>query len=486
MMVLCLNCGSSSVKYRLYDWDNRKTLASGAVERVGISGTFCEQEAPGKSKVKVARDCANHKEAIQLAIETITHKELGVIQDLSLITAVGHRVLHGGEKVIHSVVITPEMIKTFEDLSDLGPLHNPSNVMGIKAAQALMPGIKHMAIMDTAWHQTMPDYAYMYALPYEWYTKYGIRRYGFHGTSLLYTAKRAAVLLDKNPFECNLITCHIGNGVSVNAVKKGVSFDTSMGLTPQEGVMMGTRAGDHDVAIDFYMMQKENISPKEMDSILNKKSGLFGVTGRSSDMRDIQAAVEEKDPKAILALEIYGYRLKKYLGAYSFGLGKVDAIVFTAGIGEMSAIVRAKALDGLEEFGIIYDKEKNKNARTRNCESDISAPDSKVKIFVIPTDEERVFIEDVVHLMNGTYDLHTRFTYRFQGKDYVNTLRCLEFAEELKKNPVRFNIMAEVFKKAFFQEAQNNPALKQKIKDIPELGKQAAFMPPSLRSELGF
>ena len=485
MMVLCLNCGSSSVKYRLYDWDNKKTLASGAVERVGISGTFCEQEAPGKAKVKVTKDCVNHKEAIQLAIETIIHKEHGVIQDLSLITAVGHRVLHGGEKVTHSVIITPEMIKTFEDLYELGPLHNPSNVMGILAAQALMPGIKHMAIMDTAWHQTMPDFAYMYALPYEWYTKYGIRRYGFHGTSLLYIAKRAAVLLGKKPFECNLVTCHIGNGVSVNAVKNGVSFDTSMGMTPQEGLMMGTRAGDHDVAIDFYMMQKENKTPKEMDTILNKKSGFLGVTGRFTDMRDVQNAAKENDPRAKLALEMDGYRLKKYLGAYAFGLGKVDAIVFTAGVGEMSDIIRAKALDGLEEYGIIYDKEKNFNARTRNCESDISAPNSKVKIFVIPTDEERVFIEDAVNLMNGTYDLHTRFNYRFQDADYVNTLRCLEFAEELKKNPARFSIMAEVFKKAFFLEAQNNPALKQKIKGIPGLEKESPFMSPVLRSELG-
>ena len=464
MIILCLNCGSSSVKYRLYNWTERKTLASGGIERIGISGSFCEQESPGKAKIKVAKDCANHKDAIQLAIETLTHKEYGVIQDLALISAVGHRVLHGGEKVVKSVIITPEMIKIFEDLYELGPLHNPANVMGIRAAQALMPDIKHMAIMDTAWHQTMPDFAYMYALPYEWYTKYAVRRYGFHGTSLLYVAKRAAVLLEKNPFECNIITCHIGNGVSINAVKNGLSYDTSMGFTPLEGMIMGTRAGDHDVAIDFYMMQKENKSPKEMDTILNKKSGLLGVTGKFTDMRDIQNAANNSDPRAKLAIEMEGYRIKKYLGAYAFALGRVDAIVFTAGIGEMSDLIRAKALEGLEGMGIVFDKEKNSAARTRNCECDITAPSSKVKIFVIPTDEERVYIEDVAYLLNGTYDIHTNFSYRFQEPDYVNTLRCLDFAgEECAKKPGLMNALAKVFKKAFFQESEKNPELKSLV-----------------------
>lgn len=467
MIILCLNCGSSSVKYRLYDWDNKTTLASGIVERVTVGGSFCFHEVPGRSPVKIEQDCKDHKQAIKLALDTMTAGAHAVISDLTRISAVGHRVVHGGEKFAKSVVITPEILNTFKELSDLAPLHNPPNIMGIEAAQELMPKIPHMAIMDTAWHQTMPPSSYMYALPYEWYEKYGVRRYGFHGTSFLYTAKRAAVLLGKDPFKCNLVITHIGNGVSTNAIKDGLSFDTSMGLTPLEGMVMGTRAGDHDAAIDFYMMQKENKTPKEMDSLLNKKSGILGITGKFTDRRDVEKGAAAGDKRCQLAIDIESYRLKKYIGAYSYAIGGADAIVFTAGVGEMSDIVRAKALEGLEPLGIALDPEKNKLAKTRNSESDITGAGSRAKVFVIPTDEERVFIEDVVHLVDGTYDIHTNFTYRFQSADYVNTLRALAFADECARKPELCEVMAAFAKKAFLAEVGRNPELKKQMEKTP-------------------
>ncbi|HOF03287.1 MAG TPA: acetate/propionate family kinase, partial [Atribacterota bacterium] len=276
-------------------------------------------------------------------------------------------------------------------------------------------------------------YVYMYAVPYEWYEKYRIRRYGFHGTSLLYVAKRAAVLLNKDPFQCNLISCHIGNGVSVNAVKDGLSYDTSMGFTPLEGAIMGTRAGDHDAALDFYVMQKEGYTPQEIDNILNKKSGLLGITGKYIDRRDVLNAAEKGEERANLAIEMEVYRLKKYIGAYAAVLGRLDALIFTAGVGEMSDIIRAKVLDGLDIIGIRYDSEKNRLAKTRNKESDISSPDSPVKVLVIPTDEELVFVEDVVALIEGTYDIHTNFKYSFQKKEYKNLMREKEFCKEQQK-----------------------------------------------------
>jgi len=434
-IILTINCGSSSIKYRLYNWTKKESLAAGIVERVTVGNSFCAHEVPGKDKVVIKKECPTHKEGIKLVMDTLVHPEYGVIDELSVISAVGHRVVHGGEKFAKSVMITSEVLKTFKELADLAPLHNPPNILGIEASMELLPDIPHMAIMDTAWHQTMPDKAYIYALPYEWYEKYGIRRYGFHGTSLLYVAKRAATLLGKDPFKCNLVLCHIGNGVSLNAVKNGVSYDTSMGFTPLEGLVMGTRAGDHDAAIGFYIAEKENKSTKEIYDILNKKSGILGITGKYTDRRDVQEAANHGNERAKLAIEIEAYRIKKYIGAYASALGRVDAVVFTAGVGEMSSVIRGKSLDGLELLGIKYDKRKNEIAKTRNAECDISASDSKVKIFVIPTDEERVFVEDVVALFEGRYDVHTNFNYRFQAKDYTNTLRDLTFEKECKKNP---------------------------------------------------
>ncbi len=435
MIILSFNCGSSSVKYQLYNWNNQEIIAKGLVERVTIDNSFCVHEVNSKEKVTIEHDCPTHKEAIKLIISSLIHPEYGAIKDLSDISAIGHRVVHGGEKFSKSVVINQEVLKTFKELIDLAPLHNPPNIMGIEAAMDLLPNIPHMAIMDTAWHQTMPDYIYNYAVPYQWYEKYGIRRYGFHGTSLLYVAKRAAVLLGKDPFTCNLICCHIGNGVSVNAVKDGLSYDTSMGFTPLEGAIMGTRAGDHDAALDLYIMQKENYSPQEMNTMLNKKSGIFGITGKYIDRRDVMKAASQGDKRSQLANNMEAYRLKKYIGAYTAVLGRVDALVFTAGAGEMSDTIRAMTLEELDILGIKYDPEKNKIARTRNAETDISAEDSPVKVFVIPTDEELVFVEDVVALLEGTYDLHTNFKYTFQDKNYKNLMRESAFEKECKKKP---------------------------------------------------
>ncbi|HCL90608.1 MAG TPA: propionate kinase [Candidatus Atribacteria bacterium] len=442
MIILSLNCGSSSVKYELYNWTKKEIIVKGIVERVTIGNSFCIYEVNHKEKVTLKHDCPTHKEAIKLIVDSLIHPEYGAIKDLSDISAVGHRVVHGGEKFSKSVIINQEALNTFKELADLAPLHNPPNIMGIGAAMELLPDVPHMAIMDTAWHQTMPSYVYTYAVPYEWYEKYGIRRYGFHGTSLLYVAKRAAVLLNKDPFECNLISCHIGNGVSINAVKDGISYDTSMGFTPLEGAIMGTRAGDHDAALDFYLMQKEGYSPQEMDKKLNKKSGILGITGKYIDRRDALKAASEGDKRSQLAIEMETYRLKKYIGAYTAALGRLDALIFTAGVGELSDIIRAKILEGLEILGIKYDPEKNKLARTRNAEVNISSDDSKVKIFIIPTDEELVFVEDVVALLEGTYDLHTNFRYTFQDPDYKNLMREKSFEKECKENPDLVKIQA--------------------------------------------
>ena len=435
MDILTLNCGSSSVKYQLYRWSEKKVLSKGIVERVGIGGSFIDHYANGKGNFKFEHNCPDHKVAIKLIIDTLLDPEMGVIKDLKSIQGVGHRMVHGGEKFAKSVIIDDEFLKTFEALSDLAPLHNPPNLLGVRAAKELLPDIPHCAIMDTAWHQTMPRNAYIYSLPYEWYEKYRVRRYGFHGTSFLYVAKRAAVLLGKGSFDVNLIALHIGNGVSANAIKNGISIDTSMGLTPVEGLVMGTRAGDHDAGIDIYMMRKENLTVDQLDNILNKKSGILGITGKYTDRRDVEKAANEGDDRAKLAIDIETYRLKKYIGAYYFALEHVDAIIFTAGVGEMSSVIRGRTLDGLEEVGIVYDKRKNEISKTRNAETEITGEGSKVRIFVIPTDEELVFVEDTVALLEGRYDIHTNFRYSFEEPDYLNPAREEAIKSELEKKP---------------------------------------------------
>jgi len=443
MKILTINCGSSSLKFSVFDQNKNSFVASGVVERINIGDSFINYEPLNGQKLTINRDVKNHKEAFNLVLDVLTDKDNGILTNVNEIKAVAHRVVHGGEKFVKSVVITPKVIDTFKELFSLAPLHNPPNVMGIEAAMEILPNVTHTAIMDTAWHQTMPKSSYIYALPYEWYEKYGIRRYGFHGTSFLYTAKRASVLLNKNPFETNLIIAHIGNGASINAIKNGCSYDTSMGFTPLEGLVMGTRAGDHDPAIGLFVMQKENLNPKEIDSLLNKKSGVLGITGKYVDRRDIEIAAEKGDERAKLAIEIESYRIKKYIGSYYAALGKVDAVVFTAGVGEMGPITREKALEGLENIGIIIDKEKNNISKTRNAETVISADNSPVKIFVIPTDEERVFVEDTLALIDGKYDVHTNFSYTFQSKNYKNPIREENLKKQLIKKPELEKVLAE-------------------------------------------
>ncbi|GMO16660.1 MAG: acetate kinase [Termitinemataceae bacterium] len=443
MIILVLNCGSSSAKYQVYDWDAKEVLAVGVVEKVTFAGSWIEHKPKGKPEFTLKRDCPNHTDAVNLIIETLTDKEHGVINDMSVIKAVGHRVLHGGDKFTKSVIVDDEALKVFEQVKDLGPLHNPANIMGIQAAKKVLPGVPQCAVMDTAWHQTMAPEQFLYAVPYEWYEKYGVRRYGFHGTSFLYVAKRASVLLGKQPKDTNVIIAHIGNGASINAVRNGCSFDTSMGITPLEGLVMGTRSGDMDPALPFYVARKAGIKHEEMETWLNKKSGLLGITGKYSDRRDVQEAAEKGDKRAGQAQEMEAYRLRKYIGSYFAAMeGNVDALIFTAGVGEFGSFMRSKFCKGLGKLGFVLDEEKNNLARTRNCESIISSDSSPIPIYVIPTDEELVMTEDAFALMNGSYDVHTKFTYSFQNKAYVNKARAAGLEKDLAKNPALKKIIA--------------------------------------------
>jgi acetate kinase len=418
MDILALNCGSSSVKYQLYDWEKKEVIAKGMVERVTIGDSFIIHEVPGRETYREEYECPDHKVAIHLIIKILADKEYGVVSEITQISAVGHRVVHGGEKFTCSVPIDEAVLDAIKAVQHLAPLHNPPNISGIEAAQSVLPDVPHIAIFDTAFHQTMPEPAYTYPLPYDWYKKYGVRRYGFHGTSHLYVSKRAAVMLNKDPQDCNIITMHIGNGVSHAAIKNGISVDTSMGLTPLEGAVMGTRCGDIDPAIPAFIMEQEGLSPQEIDSVLNKKSGILGITGQYTDRRDVIEGAEEGDQRCQLALDVEAYRLKKYIGAYAAATGGIDAVVFTAGVGEMGWLIREKAIEGLEFMGIILDKEKNRNTMTRKTENVITTPDSPVKVFVIPTDEELVFTEDVVAILEGTYTDHMNFTYSFSSKEF--------------------------------------------------------------------
>ncbi len=432
MKILVLNCGSSSVKYMIYRWGIRRPLASGIVERVGIEGSFIKHQVPGREIYQRSKKCPTHKEAAALIVETLTSPKVGVIKEISEIQACGHRVVHGGERFAASVRITPEVLETFRELADLAPLHNPPNILGIEAAMEYLPSIPHVAVMDTSFHQTMPAQTYIYAVPYEWYRHYKVRRYGFHGTSHLYVSKRAAVMLSKKPEEVNLITCHIGNGVSFTAIKNGKSFDHSMGFTPLEGLVMGTRSGDIDPAIIGYIAEKEDLTAQQVINILNKKSGILGITGKYVDRRDVHKAMDEGDRQAELAFKIECHRAKKYLGAYLAALGHTDAIVFTAGVGEKGWEMREEICSGLEELGVKIDPERNRQATSRNHEFVISADSSPVKIFVIPTDEELVFVEDVVGILEGTYG-KPDFHYSFEKPEYRNELRDEAYKREIEE-----------------------------------------------------
>ncbi|CCU77876.1 Acetate kinase [Halanaerobium saccharolyticum subsp. saccharolyticum DSM 6643] len=399
MKIFVINCGSSSLKYKLFDMRDEDVLAEGIIERIGIENSFLQYETKEGTDIKIEHEIPTHKEGIELLIETLLSDEHGVLKDMDEIKAVGHRVAHGGEKFAHSTLIDDEVMKKIEDISDLAPLHNPANLMGIEVCKELMSETSQVAVFDTAFHQTMPEEAYTYALPYEYYEKYGVRRYGFHGTSHGYVARRAAEMMDKDFEDLKIVTCHLGNGASIAAVKNGQSVDTSMGFTPLEGLVMGTRCGDIDPAIIPFIMDKEDMTTSEIDGVLNKESGLYGVSGVSSDMRDIEEAADNGNNQARVALDIFNYRVKKYIGSYSAAMGRIDAVVFTAGIGENAIETREEILSGLEYMGIELDKEAND---CRGKEQIISTSDSRVKAIVIPTNEELVIAKDTEEIL-GRY-----------------------------------------------------------------------------------
>ncbi len=396
MNVLVINCGSSSLKFQLINSDSEAVLAKGLCERIGIDGRLTYQPAGGEKEVS-DKAMPTHTEAIQFVIDALTNEKTGVVKSLDEIGAVGHRVVHGGEKFASSVVITDEVKKAVEECNDLAPLHNPANLIGVAACEKLMPGTPMVAVFDTAFHQTMPEKAYMYGLPYEYYEKYKVRRYGFHGTSHSYVSKRAAEILGVPYDQTKTIVCHLGNGSSISAVLNGKSVDTSMGLTPLEGLVMGTRSGDIDPAILEFIAKKENLDIAGLMNMLNKKSGVYGLSNNlSSDFRDLDAAAAEGNVPAKIALEVFAYRVAKYVGSYVAAMNGVDNIVFTAGIGENSGPVRADVLSYLGYLGIEVDAEANKK---RGEEVLISTPDSKVKVLVVPTNEELAIARETVALL---------------------------------------------------------------------------------------
>ena len=397
MKILVLNCGSSSIKYALYNMDTKEVMTSGGAERVGLDGAFVKVKMANGEKKQIMHDIPEHTEGVKFIFSLLTDPEIGVIKDLKEIDAVGHRMVHGGEKFNKSVLLNEEVLKVFEECSDLAPLHNPANLKGVNAVSELMPGLPQVGVFDTAFHQTMPDYAYMYAVPYELYEKYAIRRYGFPGTSHRYVAQRVCDFLGVNPEDKKIITCHIGNGASIAAVDGGKCVDTSMGLTPLEGVMMGTRSGDIDGGAVAFLQKKLNLDADGISDLLNKKSGVLGITELSSDMREVEAACEKGEPKAVLAMQMYNYRIKKYIGAYAAAMGGVDIIVFTAGVGENQWSTRQESCEGLEFLGVKIDKELNKGLR--GVEKVISTPDSKVTVCIIPTDEELMIATDTMNLL---------------------------------------------------------------------------------------
>lgn len=396
MKILVVNCGSSSLKYQLIDSQTEKALAVGLCERIGIDGGRIVHTPAGGSKNIKESHMNNHEDAIRLVLEALTDKEIGVISSLEEIGAVGHRVVHGGEKFASSTIITDEVIKGIEECNDLAPLHNPANLIGIRACQRLMPGVPMVAVFDTAFHQTMPRKAFMYGLPYEYYDKYKVRKYGFHGTSHSYVSKRAIEILGLDPNNSKVIVCHLGNGSSISAVVNGKSVDTSMGLTPLEGLIMGTRCGNIDPTIIEFLMKKENKSIDEVMEILNKKSGVLGVSKVSSDFRDLEEATAAGNDMAILAVEMFTYNVAKTIGAYVAAMNGVDAIVFTAGLGENDTAVRKQTMGYLKYLGIEMNEEAN---NTRGKEIELSTPDSKVKVYVIPTNEELAIARETVALI---------------------------------------------------------------------------------------
>ena len=399
MKILVLNCGSSSIKYKLYNMDDESVLAQGGVERIGLDNAFLKLTLPNGEKTKLMHDMPDHKEGVNFVFQTLLSPEYGAIKSLDEIDAVGHRIVQGGDLFEKSCIVTKEVEDGIESLCDLAPVHNAGHLKGLRAVDALMPTTPQVVVFDNAFHSTMPDYAYLYAVPYELYTKYHVRRYGFHGTSHRYVSYRVCEILGTDINKQKIITCHIGNGASVAAVLNGKVVDTSMGLTPLAGVMMGSRSGDIDPSAVTFIMEKLGKKPQEMADYLNKESGVLGISGVSSDMRDVEKAAKEGNEKAILALTMYDYRIKKYIGAYAAVMNGVDTIVFTAGVGENQASMREGVCEGLDYLGVKLDKELNNTVH--GTETVISTPDSRVKVVVVPTDEEIVIARDTKALVEN-------------------------------------------------------------------------------------
>ncbi len=401
MKILVLNCGSSSIKFQLFDMDKKSLMTKGIAEKVGLKGSFIKLEKPNGEKVRFEGEILDHQSGIEYILGIITSSKHGCIKSLDEIDAVGHRVVNGGEKFKHSVLIDDEVQAAVEKYIDLAPLHNPANLKGVYAIKSLLPGKPQVGVFDTAFHHTLPKKAFMYAIPYSLYKKYGIRKYGYHGTSHYYISKRACEILNVDIKKQKIITIHLGNGASMSAVKNGESIDTSMGFTPIEGLIMGTRSGDLDIGVMTYIMDKEEIGISQIGTLVNKQSGMLGITGISSDMREIEdAAFKDKNERAILGLDMYHYRVKKYIGSYAVAMGGVDMIVFAGGVGENGPETREEICQDLEFLGIELDKEKNNGLRSK--EAIISKEQSKVKILVVPTNEELVIAEDTVKIIKET------------------------------------------------------------------------------------
>jgi acetate kinase len=400
MKIIVLNCGSSSIKYQLFDMANHTVLAKGGIEKIGLHGSFLKYENYKGEKVTLEGEILDHQQGIEYIMGILISKRRGVITSFDEVDAFGHRVVLGGEEFSHSVLIDAYVLKRLEEYSELAPLHNPANLKGIYAIQNMLPNVPQVATFDTAFHQTMPERAYMYAIPYSLYKKYSLRRYGFHGTSHRYVSQRAYEVLGIKPEGTRIITCHLGNGASLAAIRNGKSVDTSMGLTPVEGLIMGTRSGDVDPGILFHIMKKEEIDINTATSLINKHSGMYGITGVSSDMREIKAAAAEGNERAVLGLDMYHYRVRKYIGSYAAAMGGLDAIVFTGGIGENSADTREAVCQGLEFLGVDFDADVNNNVH--GDEAIISKSGSKVKVLVIPTNEELVIARDTEEIVEQT------------------------------------------------------------------------------------
>ena len=398
MKILVLNCGSSSIKYKLFDMDRKEVIAQGGIEKIGLKDSFLKFTLPSGEKKILEKNIPEHTVGVEFILNTLTNPEYGAIKSLDEINAVGHRMVHGGEKFSESVRLTPEVLAAFTACNDLAPLHNPANLKGVNAISAILPDVPQIGVFDTAFHQTMPDYAYMYGLPYEMYKKYGVRRYGFHGTSHRYVSRRACEILGVPYEDQKIITAHVGNGGSITAIKNGKSVDTSMGLTPVEGLLMGTRCGDVDAGALSFIMDKEGMDGAGLSDLINKRSGVAGLSGISSDMREIEAAVAAGNPRAIMTMNVYNYRIKKYIGAYAAAMGGCDILVWTGGVGENQWATRRAVCEDMEYMGMKIDVEKNEGMRGE--EMVISTPDSKVTIIVVPTDEEFMIAADTLEILD--------------------------------------------------------------------------------------